>query len=143
MMQRRAAIFLGIGTLALAFPFTRWLTRKPRSARLMEICAVPLLLTLIAGEEGIQKVGKSAIFIEMDKEEFVSMILRDLPGKNLLEEMNDRELQWEISKKIQNEFRRGEIEIVGGWILSRTEVLQCQLYNLLRLESKTSLGYAH
>lgn len=130
-MKRRTAIVTVLGTLAMSLPLAHWLTRRPFTSKIMEATAHPVLLSLIARKEDIRQIGEGFNATVQNAKELSSTILQDIPLKVFQPDLQESLLKLEISKKIQREFEKGEIEIVKGWVLSKTEVVQCQLYCLL------------
>lgn len=130
-VTRRTALFYGAGAIAISIPLIRWIVNKPYSERLMQVVAHPVLLSLIATENDIQQIGEKNITIILSKHELASAILLNFPKKIYQPQLNEIELKSEISKKIKQEYKQGSIEIVNGWIISKTELVQCKLYNLL------------
>lgn len=133
-MNRRTVILSGFGALAAAIPLLRWLSTKSYPSDVMQASAYPALLSLIASREDIIEIGKtvkSSLLSVFDEHELTSAILENIPVNAYQPLLKPTELKLYISKKIQKEFQNGEIEVVKGWVLSKTEVMQCRVYNLL------------
>lgn len=129
-VTRRTALLYGAGAVALSIPLINWIVEKPYSERLMKAIAHPVLLSLIASENDLQLIGENsgkALTIH----ELASSILLHVPNNLYKPDLNEIEVKSEISKKIKQDYKQGNIEIVNGWIISNTELSQCRLYNLL------------
>jgi|GEM_PF-1152450 len=133
-MNRRTVLLSAFGAVAAGIPLLRWLSTKSYTSDVMQASAYPVLLSLIASREDIIEIGKtvkSSLLSVFDEHELTSAILENIPVNVYQPLLKPIELKLYISKKIQKEFQNGEIEVVKGWVLSKTEVMQCRVYNLL------------
>lgn len=133
-MNRRTVLLSAFGAVAAGIPLLRWLSTKSYTSDVMQASAYPVLLSLIASREDIIEIGKtvkSSLLSVFDEHELTSAILENIPVNAYQPLLKPIELKLYISKKIQKEFQNGEIEVVKGWVLSKTEVMQCRVYNLL------------
>lgn len=133
-MNRRTVLLSAFGAIAAGIPLLRWISTKPHTSDVMQASAYPVLLSLIASREDIIEIGKtvkSSLLSVFDVHELTSAILENIPVNAYQPLLKPIELKLYISEKIQKEFQNGEIEVVKGWVLSKTEVMQCRVYNLL------------
>jgi hypothetical protein len=137
-MKRRTVLISAIGALAAAFPLAGWLSRRNYDSDVIMTSAYPVLLSMIATEEDIMAIGESmplSILDAPDGHDLTQAILEDIPTGIYQPNLDAEELRIRITKKIQSEFQKGEIQIVKGWVLSKTEVMQCRVYHWLAVNS--------
>lgn len=133
-MNRRTVILSVFGAMAASIPMIRWLSIKSYASDVIQASAYPVLLSLIASREDIIEIGrtvKSSLLSVFDERGLTSAILENIPVNVYQPLLKPTELKLYISKKIQKEFQNGEIEVVKGWVLSKTEVMQCRVFNWL------------
>jgi hypothetical protein len=136
-MKRRTVLISALGALAAAFPLG-WLARRNYDSDVLMTSAYPVLLSMIATEEDIMAIGESmplSILDTSDGHDLTQAILEDIPTTIYEPRLDVDELRRRITKKIQLEFQKGEIQIVKGWVLSKTEVMQCRVYHWLAVNS--------
>jgi hypothetical protein len=136
-MDRRTAIMYALGGVAsvAAIPLFNFVAGKTSYASdVVEATGEPVILSLIANEREILEIGRT-IRMEskdnLDVEQLIGLVLAGIPRQCYQPALNEPELKLHISRKIQEEFKNEEIKVVKGWVLSRTEALQCHLYHSL------------
>jgi hypothetical protein len=138
-MKRRTVLISALGALgAAALPLAEWFSRRSYDSDVLMTSAYPVLLSLIATEDDIMAIGESmplSILDGTDGHELTQAILEDIPMDVYQPKLNASELKLRIAKKIQMEFQKGEIQIIKGWVLSKTEVMQCRVYHWLAVNS--------
>ena len=137
-MKRRTVLISALGAFAAAFPLAGWLARRSFDTDVLTASAYPVLLSTIATEEDILAIGEAMplpILGAPDGHELTETILKDIPMDVYEPRLNASELELYITRKIQMEFQKGEILIVKGWVLSKTEVMQCRVYHWIAVNS--------
>lgn len=131
-MTRRTfiGIVAGVAVVALARCYFWWRKRRLPND-IIGIAALPQLLSQVAAEEDIKEIANAvkpepcSIFDECD---LTAVILKDVPESVYSPVLYPNKLMSILADKVQLEFQQNKIKIVNGWILSETEVMQCQSY---------------
>jgi hypothetical protein len=94
--------------------------------------AIPLpdFLSHTIDQETLQAIGKAYILSFPDEnkpETLVSQLMNDFPATQKATENTLREF---FNKQIAQDFAAGNLVIISGWVLSRTEARQCALYSI-------------
>ena len=128
-MHRRT--FIKISGITTAISLTPWLsscTSEPK-----EILSTPATLETFCNHEELLMIGKAYCDMhpdECNQPSLEKLLLNDGAGKSF--EATDPSLLGQfLHQKITDEFKRGDLAIVKGWVLSRTEARQIALYSLL------------
>ncbi|HWA35700.1 MAG TPA: hypothetical protein VG737_16270 [Cyclobacteriaceae bacterium] len=136
-MNRRTAILYalgGIGSVA-AIPLINFFGGKSNYIPdIVKASGEPVVLSLIANEKEILEIGRtidaqSAETVDGDK--LIAMVLEGIPKNCYSPNLNEPEFKLNISRKIQSEFKNKQIRVVNGWVLSKTESIQCHLHHWL------------
>lgn len=122
MKRRTFVIYTGVGVAAISLPIGCYQFQVPPYDPLI---SEPELLSYIWDAEAIEKAG--ALYREQFSEEdsegqLVLKLLENLDGKSPEGSV--------LQQKIVQDFEKGDIVMVDGWILSRTEARQCALFSL-------------
>lgn len=127
-MHRRSFIKISGSLTALStLPWFSSCTSDPD-----EVLRTPQVLGTFCSHDDLATIGKS--YCELYPEECNPSSLEKLlltnEGKPF-SKTDSSDLEEFLSQKINDEFRTGELAIVNGWVLSRTEARQVALYSLL------------
>jgi len=126
---------LGGVASVVAIPAGNFFAGKVSSnSDIAKVAGEPVVLSLIANEREIFEIGgtiQSQHSETIDADKLIMMVLDGIPEHCYIPNLNEPEFKLNISKKIQTEFKNQEIKVVNGWVLSKTESIQCHLYHLL------------
>lgn len=115
-MKRRNFVLLATAAAAaVAIPVGYHYLRKPVFNQAL---AHPESLSMIWEPDTIRAVGESyrTIAPEERREDVLVKLLSEQPSA--------------LEEKIKDDFRKGDMVLVDGWILSKTEARQCALFSL-------------
>ena len=123
-MKRRNFILLAsAGIAALAVPTLVYsLHESPIDALLLQ----PQSLANIWDTDTMNTIGLNYM-LKVPKENRERILVRRLMGKSSSESEN---LSTRLEKQVSNDFIKGNVVMVDGWILSLTEARQCALFSL-------------
>jgi hypothetical protein len=136
-MNRRTAILYALGGVSsvMAIPAFNFFAGKANyMTDIVKASGEPVVLSLIANEREILAIGKTIHTQSsepIDGDKLIAMVLDGIPEQCYRPNLNEPEFKLNISKKIQTEFKNKEIKVVNGWVLSKTEGIQCHLYHWL------------
>ena len=131
-MTRRA--FIGIVTSIVtvaATPLYFWWRKKRLPIDIIGVAALPQFLSQVAAEKEIVEIGNAVTPVPyslVDECDLTAAILEDVPETAYLPVLDSDKLMSTLANKVQLEFRQNRTRIVNGWVLSETEVKQCQSY---------------
>lgn len=131
-MTRRA--FIGIVTGIVVVAATRvyfWWQRGRLPKDIIGVAALPQLLSQVAAENDIVEIGKAVTPVPcsiIDECDLTAVILEDIPESVYIPVLHPNKLMTVLANKVQLEFEQNRTKVVNGWILSETEVKQCQSY---------------
>jgi hypothetical protein len=116
----------GLGVLASALTF--WQScRTQQAAPALEH---PLIFSRIADQAAVSEAGK-AYLVQSPAENSRSQLASALLSGGGLDAYSDpSRVAAFLNQRIQEDFRRGEIVVLQGWILSRTEARQWAFFAL-------------
>jgi hypothetical protein len=130
-MNRRT--FIRITGITAAVSTTPWLTSCSRKSRWTDVLAVPETLGKFCGKEELVAIGK--VYIQSSPGERNASVLEEalLRGddQNKYEPSSIESLTQFINEKIAHDFSTHHLEVIRGWVLSRTEARQTALYSLI------------
>jgi hypothetical protein len=95
-----------------------------------DILAKPQALAQICDLKTLKEIGMAyhgQTSTEADADKLASLLLLDSAGHSISSTSDNTFIQNLLSKKIDQDFEKGNIIIVKGWILSVTEARQCAL----------------
>ena len=92
--------------------------------------AEPQLLSQIWDSETILSIGSTYVSETPDENS------ENILAKTLLENMSGspEEMVKSLNEKVTNDFQKGDIVMIEGWILSRTEARQCGLLSKTQIK---------
>lgn len=105
-------------------------------------CRHPVFYDILGKPEGLAKICDLKTLREIgmayrlqtaserDADKVAALLLADSAGKPVSSASDNLFIQTLISEKINQDFERGNIVIVKGWILSITEARQCALLSV-------------
>ena len=129
-MNRRTFLQLGsCAAVATAFTWTSCSSRGSRAA----VLRTPFLLSHICDEETILALGKEfhRKFPDAGNQKAIETQLQiGLTGQQLSEQASPGELEELLLQKVDRDFNNGELIVLKGWVLAKTEALQCALLSI-------------
>ena len=130
-MQRRKFILLSIaGSGAIGLTGLHCNTRRPAYYVVLD---KPQQLANICDAKSIQEIGK-AYRLQMPEEsgadQLINLLSADSTGGSISTNANNQYAETLISRKINQDFEKGNTVVVKGWILAVTEARQCALFAL-------------
>ncbi|MCO5726030.1 hypothetical protein [Robiginitalea marina] len=123
MKRRRFAVLSGFGITALALPAACY---NPLTPAYDPLLAQPELLSQIWEPETLVEIGalyRNLTPGERTEEALVAVLFPEAPGTT------DSTVEW-VKKRIRDDFREGDLVMLDGWMLSRTEARQCALFSI-------------
>ena len=130
-MQRRKFIQLSaMGSAAIGIT---GISCRHRHAGFYDILGKPEGLAQICDLKTLREIGMAyrlQTASERDTDKLVALLSADSAGKPVSSASDNLFIQSLISKKINQDFERGNTVIVKGWILSVTEARQCALLSV-------------
>jgi hypothetical protein len=131
LMQRRT--FIKIAGIATAISVTPWVAGCASDSKSADSLATPQTLGTFCTHEELVAIGKT--YCEMNPDEcnqssLEEHLLSDGKGDTYAP-ADASSLTHFLSQKVAGEFANGDLAIVKGWVLSRTEARQIALYSLL------------
>jgi hypothetical protein len=128
-MKRRIFIkFSGYTAAAVAIPFLNSCKENAFNPAI----AQPQFLSHFFDEKTTLETGQ--VYLKQRPEENNKNKIVDLlTNKSSVSATSDAKTVYaDMGKKVQQDFEKGEIVIVDGWVLSVTEARQCALYALMQ-----------
>jgi hypothetical protein len=123
MKRRRFAVLSGFGITALVFPAACY---NPLTPAYDPLLAQPELLSRIWEPETLVEMGalyRNLTPGERTEEALVAVLFPKAPGTAA------STVEW-VKERIRDDFREGDLVMLDGWMLSRTEARQCALYSI-------------
>jgi hypothetical protein len=130
-MQRRT--FCELTSLAVAGTFLPIMGCSGPDPSLSQKLSLPTTMAIINDSATIIEVGTAYLKQvpgENDAESLVDRLMIGSNGEAIPKTADSQVLQKMMSDKVLADFQNGEIVVVRGWVLSRTEARQCALYSL-------------
>jgi hypothetical protein len=130
-MQRRKFILMtAAGSAVIGLTGMNCSSRKPAYYAVLD---KPGQLAHICDAKTIQEIGK-AYRLQTPSEsgagELISLLSSDSTGAPVYVKADNQYVEALISKKITDDFEKGNTVVVKGWILAITEARQCALFSL-------------
>jgi hypothetical protein len=123
MKRRRFAVLSGFGITALALPAACY---NPLTPAYDPLLAEPELLSQIWEPETLVEMGalyRNLTPGERTEEALVAVLFPKAQGTAA------STVEW-VKERIRDDFREGDLVMLDGWMLSRTEARQCALYSI-------------
>jgi hypothetical protein len=123
MKRRRFAVLSGFGITALTFPAACY---NPLTPAYDPLLAEPELLSRIWEPETLMEIGalyRNLTPGERTEEALVAVLFPKAAGSTA------STVEW-VRERIRDDFREGDLVMLDGWMLSRTEARQCALYSI-------------
>ncbi len=130
-MLRRT--FCQLTSMAVASTFLPLMACVGPDPALQRKLSLPTTLATINDPVTISEVGKTymeQVPGENNPENLIDELMISPNGDAIPNTTDSLTLQKIMSKKVQADFDNGEIVVVRGWVLSRTEARQCALFSL-------------
>jgi hypothetical protein len=130
-MKRRTVILAGIAaTAAIAIPLMKY---RSDCISTNDPLMRPTVLTNFCDEKTIREIGdryRMQVPEENKEEKLRELLLSDEKKTKKIGIPDDETISDLLNKKVNDEFKEGDIVIEDGWILSKTEARQCALFSL-------------
>lgn len=129
-MQRRT--FIKLSGAATVLSMAPWVTGCVSDAQWTGTLATPQTIGAFCTKDELIAVGEAYCKMhsnECDQSSIEDLILKD--GDKTYKPTDTPSLVRFLNTKIASEFASGDLIVVKGWVLSRTEARQIALYSLL------------
>lgn len=90
----------------------------------------PEFLSRITDAETLRAIGKAYTGMfpdESDKDILADFLLKDFPAS---QKKGEESLLGYFHGQVDEDFVSGDVVVIAGWVLSRTEARQCALYSV-------------
>lgn len=128
MHRRKFIILSSLGSAVLTFPFLHCASRNPQWEK---VISRPITMASLCDAHTLEDIGKAYVQ-QMPEEAKPSTLFGYLTADAAGQRINSAPaLSGKLEEKIQQDFNKGNIVIIKGWVLSRTEARQCAYFYLL------------
>jgi hypothetical protein len=128
-MERRKFILLtAFGGTATAFAGLQCSSRETSYYNILD---KPGPLSYICDKHTIREIGlayQAQRPEENGSRKLADLLLTDSSGRPVFSSADNQFIQTLINKKIEQDFEKGNVIVVKGWILAITEARQCALF---------------
>ncbi|MBS1597913.1 MAG: hypothetical protein JST75_06790 [Bacteroidetes bacterium] len=129
-MKRRSFILLSAtGITALVIPSLSCTSVSPGSVKILQL---PNQLSHICDAQTIRDIGnayRKQVAAEANKDQLIKLLLTDNSGNSISKSSDTTALKTILGDKVKEDFEKGNVVEVKGWVLSKTEARQCAVFS--------------
>ena len=129
-MKRRSFILLSAtGITALVLPSLSCNNINPNSKKILQL---PNQLSHIVDAQTIREIGnayRKQVAAEADQNQLIKLLLDDRSGSSAINTSDTTLLRTVLNDRVKEDFEKGNIVHVKGWVLSTTEARQCAIFS--------------